>query len=900
MEEQKELFSPSLAEAKCMPLAEYASGELVVEKSMLIFYFQLRYLEFEWSITRIFDDFASFSKKLSKLPGIKPNLLKKKNFQILTPEAQLNILSKYLTELFLIIDLCQSDVVREFLDTSYMSFRGIICKRKEGYVKKQTGGRAGNDSKVCNCNKHFKRFQKRWMMIRDTGVFVSKNKETEKMSDILMYDSKFSISFSRDTGYSDGMLIINAKRKLLIRAGSILKLLEWKRAIESALNASEYIQNDKRFGSLFPPRRSNYVKLFVDGENYFRKIYQALKKAKSQVFITDWWLSPDMYLKRPAQKHPKSKLVDVLDRIASKGVSVYVHVYKELASALTLNSRYSIEALRLKNPAIRAIRHPKRSIYGGEFLWSHHEKIVCIDQEVAFLGGLDLCYGRMDNQKHKLQDISSKPFWNGIDYSNSRVKDFTDVHNWERDIIDRNVTPRMPWHDLAVMVKGDAAYDVSMHYIELWNHVMTDFSGGYLKNKDLLTPLHPKTHSESSSKKNSTRSLVKQGVDIDLFTLDEVVSDKSEVELMRNRQELKDRRKSFNMTMEEEIKESQYSIRGSLVKSGRVGSCNCQIVRSAGLWSYGLESTDHSIRTAYLELIDKAQHFIYIENQFFISSTSGSLVQNKIAQALAEKIIAKASRKEPFKVIVVLPLLPGFAGDVDAGSSAVLRIQMHWQYQTIIRAENSLYGLLRKSEFISNPEDHIRFYGLRNHDQLRDSPVTEIVYVHSKMMIIDDDEMIIGSANINDRSMVGEHDSEIAVVISDSNKIDSVLDGANVLVSKTVFDFRMKIFNEFLGECKQKDIVDVLSESFRKEWEGTAYNNTQKYKAVFGCYPDDDMTTYESIKKLQREAKINLYPRIKKEFKGFLVEFPLHFLEQENLMFSVMSVENLLPEKSFI
>ncbi len=38
-------------------------------------------------------------------------------------------------------------------------------------------------------------------------------------------------------------------------------------------------------------------------------------------------------------------------------------------------------------------------------------------------------------------------------------------------------------------------------------------------------------------------------------------------------------------------------------------------------------------------------------------------------------------------------------------------------------------------------------------------PVTEMVYLHSKIMIIDDEIVICGSANINDRSMVGNRDS---------------------------------------------------------------------------------------------------------------------------------------------
>lgn len=39
------------------------------------------------------------------------------------------------------------------------------------------------------------------------------------------------------------------------------------------------------------------------------------------------------------------------------------------------------------------------------WLWAHHEKIVVVDQERAFIGGLDLCFGRDDNRDHELTDV---------------------------------------------------------------------------------------------------------------------------------------------------------------------------------------------------------------------------------------------------------------------------------------------------------------------------------------------------------------------------------------------------------------------------------------------------------------------------------------------------------------
>jgi phospholipase D1/2 len=48
---------------------------------------------------------------------------------------------------------------------------------------------------------------------------------------------------------------------------------------------------------------------------------------------------------------------------------------------------------------------------------------VIIDQKIAFLGGLDLCYGRYDSNYHPVNKNDSK-MYPGIDYNNVRIKDF--------------------------------------------------------------------------------------------------------------------------------------------------------------------------------------------------------------------------------------------------------------------------------------------------------------------------------------------------------------------------------------------------------------------------------------------------------------------------------------------
>jgi phospholipase D1/2 len=58
--------------------------------------------------------------------------------------------------------------------------------------------------------------------------------------------------------------------------------------------------------------------------------------------------------------------------------------------------------------------------------------------------------------------------------------------------------------------------------------------------------------------------------------------------------------------------------------------------------------------------------------------------------------------------------------------------------------------------------------------------VTELLYIHSKVMIVDDKRVIMGSANINDRSQKGDGDSEIALVVEDTDMIKTTMDGKPV------------------------------------------------------------------------------------------------------------------------
>jgi phospholipase D1/2 len=95
---------------------------------------------------------------------------------------------------------------------------------------------------------------------------------------------------------------------------------------------------------------------------------------------------------------------------------------------------------------------------------------------------------------------------------------------------------------------------------------------------------------------------------------------------------------------------------------------------------------------------------------------------------------------------------------------------------------------------IDDPSEYITFHGMRNWSVLMGKLVQEIIYVHSKLMIVDDRYVICGSANINDRSLLGKRDSEVAALITDEELFDSVLNNQRVKAGRYAFSLRQKIF----------------------------------------------------------------------------------------------------------
>lgn len=440
----------------------------------------------------------------------------------------------------------------------------------------------------------------------------------------------------------------------------------------------------------------------------------------------------------------------------------------------------------------------------------------------------------------------SAKLWIGKDYVNFIVKDFNNLDLPYQDFIDRSTTPRMPWHDIGALVQGAAARDVARHFIQRWNAVKMEKA----KLNHMYPCLLPKSYQDLK---------------------------------------LNPHVKPFD---------------GSL----KLHNVDCQVLRSVSSWSAGFldsELVEQSIHEAYVDVINKAKYYVYIENQFFITqgTNAASVVRNQVGDALFKRILRAYKEGSIFRVFVVMPLLPGFEGEVGQSTGTALHAITHWNYSSICRGKDSLVQRL-KDAGIRDTEEYISFFGLRNHSVLQGGMVTELIYVHSKLLIADDAIVICGSANINDRSLVGKRDSEIAVYIQDRDFDPCTMAHEDYVSGRYAGSLRRHLFSEHLGlldSDSNVNISDPASDFFYREvWLQTAADNTAIYEEVFHCIPSNQANSFASLKKYQEEIPLShsdpvAAMRKLEGIKGHLVKLPLEFLANEVLTPNPSTVTGMMP-----
>ncbi|KAK6733965.1 hypothetical protein RB195_017624 [Necator americanus] len=1011
----------------------------------------------------------------------------------------------------------------EFLEVSRFSFVNELGgKHTEGFVKKRPGGsRVFLGWKQC-CVRYMLPWSKRWLMVRDSFVAYMDHR-TEQIRLVLLMDRDFKVAAGgkEADGIPTGLIITNSQHELHLKCRRIQDTARWKAIIEQAMHGigSIWIQ-PHRFSSSFPVRENCYGKWFVDARTYMSQAADMMELAREEIFIAGWWISPEIYMKRPALEGNYWRFDEILKRKANQGIRIFILMYKEMEMALGLNSMYSKRTLQALHPNVKVMRHPDHYPSTGTFFWAHHEKLVIVDQLIAFVGGVDLCFGRWDDNHHLLTDLGSVQFGQqhlvlqdmsmatglralvkapltlsplGLEedenVESSETKESVEVPRDEEKKEHHQVTKiaiggveEVVYADadtggvmLKVFKKGTRSVSadsarkspvgeqpqpspspspiptttasklaaVSGKKPTLLNvvedakgkkHVRRaasaatksrvpldmldkagpapsmfekatkmgmDFQTAAEKYKEYVesgavqkekhrsqTPPMKRKESRLSRAVGNWRSNrakrkwkqvldsdeVMAGYELDFLRLKQMDTDDKDsidggVKLWVGKDYVNYIHKDFvevdlpfhdfidrgstprmpwhdihsvtfgasardvarhfiqrwNATKTEKLKDDvnyPYLLPKSHenLKVPRVFrnpnfsyNVNIQVLRSLSNWSGLINQTEDSIQMAYLSLIANSKHFIYIENQFFVSMVDSNDVLNEICKVICNRVIRAYKEKQPFRVYIMIPLMPGFEGNVGAPGGSSLQAVLHWTYQSLSRGPNSLFERLKT--VVPNPHEYISVASLRTYDLLCGKLVTELIYIHCKLLIVDDEHVIIGSANINDRSQVGNRDSEVCLLYTDVQREKSIMNGRPYEAGKFAKSLRLQCMKEHLGllpdarrPSKFKYEVscdDPVAESFFVDvWQNTARSNMLIYEEVFRTYPTDNVETFEEFEKWTGQMPLAEYsPQQAQEklrdLNGTLVEFPLNFLCKANLTPGITSKEGLVPNAVF-
>ena len=507
----------------------------------------------------------------------------------------------------------------------------------------------------------------------------------------------------------------------------------------------------------FEPRMDNNVRLYMtaecpqlpvfdgveepDGSPYqatrcWMDIYQAISNAQKLVYVTGWSVFTGISLVRgeDAAYCPDSNVGELLKRKAEEGVKVLVMTWNEksndgglLDGMMGTHDEDTNAYFQDTDVICTNVPRSKTSWLGlgGQFvgsMYTHHQKTIICDTEMgdgsdrrrllAFIGGIDITDGRYDTPEFNL---------------------FKTIHTVHSGDFYQNCTvgatfetgPREPWQDIHAMVVGPVAIDILDNFADRWcqqNHPMRDDL--YYITEDEFAIYEPADIQEEQG----------GGWNVQLFrsiTSDSAVMSQDRLEFLNRK--------------------------------------------------YGRPLED-SIMRQYVNLIRGAKSFIYIENQYFLGSAFAwledqeTLSHHIIPIEIAEKIICKVEAGEFFHVYVTIPMYP--EGDpASTPSQEIIR----WQFRTMEMIYKRVWRAIEKSGLDAHPKDFITFYCLGKRESPDDVPEdllpaapgtgAEIVreslrhpiYVHSKLMIVDDEYLIVGSANINQRSLGGNRDSEICI-----------------------------------------------------------------------------------------------------------------------------------------
>lgn len=216
-----------------------------------------------------------------------------------------------------------------------------------------------------------------------------------------------------------------------------------------------------------PWTAGNLVVPHVHGAEYFARLVQVVEATLEgdRIFFTDWRGDADELL---VEGGPT--IGALLANAAIRGVEVRGLLWRSHSDKLRFNAQENRHLGEVVNTAGGEALFDERVRRGG----SHHQKLLVVqrrgrpDQDVAFVGGIDLCHGRRDDTAH-LGDPQAAP-------------------------LDKRYGPNPPWHDATMEIRGPAVSHVLDVFSERWDDpTPLDHRNPYraLLRVASRTPAHP-------------------------------------------------------------------------------------------------------------------------------------------------------------------------------------------------------------------------------------------------------------------------------------------------------------------------------------------------------------------------------------------------------------------------
>ena len=180
-----------------------------------------------------------------------------------------------------------------------------------------------------------------------------------------------------------------------------------------------------------PPRPGNSLEVLIDGERALAEIADQVRNARSHVHIAGWHITAGFALTRDGSA---PSLRDLLAELAER-IDVRVLLWAGPPVPVFQPHRSDVRAIRdelTRGTKVRCVLDARERT-----MHCHHEKVVIVDDAVAFVGGIDL----------------------------------TSLSGDRWDHLGHPARGRLGWHDMATRLRGPAVADVTAHFRQRWADV---------------------------------------------------------------------------------------------------------------------------------------------------------------------------------------------------------------------------------------------------------------------------------------------------------------------------------------------------------------------------------------------------------------------------------------------